>query len=136
MHQAPSQRQPPLGKGLFQSPAVIHSGVCVSGRSGQKGYSDTGLLPPCSHLSSVLLRAGQQLVTFRKARTHCRHVEVTEAAKILVEECMCLCLLYSEMALMKSCFPRLSGGLKQPTVILDNIQMNITLVLIAESLAA
>lgn len=97
MQQAPSRRQPPLGKGPFQLPAVIHSGVCVSGRSSQRGSSATGLLPPCSHLSSVLLREGKQLVTFRKARTRCWHVEITEAAKILVGECVCLCLLHSGM---------------------------------------
>lgn len=42
---------------------------------------------------------------------------------------MCLCLLDSKTTLMKSCSSCVSGGLKQPAGILDNIYVNIILVL-------
>ena len=62
----------PSGEGTAQPPAVIHSGVCNSGHSRQKGSLHTDLHPLRSHLSP-LLRVGEQLVTFRRAHTPCWH---------------------------------------------------------------
>lgn len=61
------------GEGPACPPAVIHSGVCNSGHSRQKGFPHTDLHPRGSYLSPLLLRVGEQLVTFRRAHPRCWH---------------------------------------------------------------